>query len=63
MTLYTIIAFAIMQQILFLAAFLIFRRRVNTCRAVYYGYIASLESCGIVAAGMILRHLIGLLYL
>ena len=63
MTLYTIIAFAIMQQTLFLGAFLIYRRRVNTGRAVYYGYIASLQGCGIVAAVLIVRHLVGLLYL
>jgi hypothetical protein len=60
---YTIIAFAIMQQTLFLAAFLIFRRRVKTGRAVYYGYIASIQGCCIVAAVLIVRHLIGLLYL
>jgi len=63
MIMYTIISFAIMQQILFLAAFLIFRRKVNLGRAVYYGYIASLQGCGIIAAGLIVRHLIGLLYL
>ena len=58
---YTIIAFAIMQQCLFLAAFLVFRRRVKTGRAVYYGYIASIQGCCIVAAVLIVRHLIGLL--
>jgi hypothetical protein len=63
MIMYTIIAFAIMQQTLFLAAFLIFRRRVNTGRAVYYGYIASIQGCGIVGAVLIVRALIGLLYL
>jgi hypothetical protein len=52
-----------MQQTLFLGAFLIFRRRVNTGRAVYYGYVASLQGCGIVAAVLIVRHLVGLLYL
>ena len=60
---YWMVAFAIMHLCFFCGAFVVFGAQYRARVAAYRAYIASVQGCAIVAGLLVVRHIIGLLYL